>query len=176
MQDAMGAYREWADIHEVERNSDFQSYVYNIAEARYVIRRVTRIINEEAKSFGLDPLLHQALLQTYGAADGRELAVGGIAERLDIAAAFASRLISQLERMGLVQRKPSMHDRRAINVAATASGIQLLKDIDNAVHHHIAYFQQQLDDGQRKAALAIFAFYVGVESSSPIADAIRSVD
>lgn len=174
MQDAMEAYEAWADISENERTSDFQAYAYNIAEARYVTRRVTRIINEQAKKAGLDPLLHQALLQALGTPRGDELAVGALADRLDIAAAFASRLVTRLEKMGLIRREPSTHDRRATNVTVTDEGVQKLKEIDDAIHYHIAYFQQQLEDGQRRAALLIYAFYVGIDSSSPIAAAIRT--
>lgn len=173
MQGAMDAYEAWADIRGDDSNG-FRSYAFNIAEARYVVRRVTRIINEEAKKFGLDPLLHQALLQVMGTPAGVELAVGGLADRLDIAAAFASRLVSRLESLGLLRREPSVHDRRAINVMITDAGIDILKSIDDSIYHHVAYFQQQLSDSQRKAALSIFAFWVGVDSSSDIASAIRA--
>ena len=80
MQGAVEAYEAWTDISEDKRTSDFRAYAYNIAEARYVARRVTRIINEQAKKFGLDPLLHQALLQTLGTPRGDELAVWEIAD------------------------------------------------------------------------------------------------
>jgi DNA-binding MarR family transcriptional regulator len=174
MNETMRAYTEWADIDDARRTREFQSYVKNIAEARYVTRRVLRIVDDQAKSHGLEPLLHQALLQVYGANEGRGTTVGKLAGRLDVAAAFASRLVRRLEEMGLVQREQSDDDRRATNVIATEAGVTKLASIDGDVHHHVAFLQHQLTDEQRLSALSIFAFYVGIDPTSPIATAIRS--
>ena len=83
MDEARLAYERWVDIREEQRASDFQAYAYNIAEARYVMRRVTRIANERAKKHDLDALLHQALLQIYGVGENEQLTVSKLAERLD---------------------------------------------------------------------------------------------
>lgn len=174
MDEAMQAYERWVDIREEQRTDDFQSYAYNIAEARYVMRRVSRLVNEQAKHQDLDPLLHQALLQILGTESGTELAVNGLAERLDVPAAFASRLVSQLEERGLAARHASTRDRRVTLLSLTEAGIVQLRKIDDAVHYQMAYFQRQLEPRQRLAALSIFAFYVGVDSSSPIATALRT--
>jgi hypothetical protein len=37
----------------------------------------------------------------------------------------------------------------------------LLAEIDEKVHLHVEYFQRQLSDQERVAALGIFAFYLG---------------
>jgi DNA-binding MarR family transcriptional regulator len=174
MNQTMRAYTQWADLNDVQRSREFQSYVKSIAEARYVIRRVLRIVDEQAKAHGLEPLLHQALLQVYGANNGNGITVGTLAARLDVAAAFVSRLVRRLEEMGLVCREQSDTDRRSTYVIATAAGVQKLTGIDDDVHHHVAFFQHQLTDDQRVPALAIFAFYVGLDPSSPIATAIRA--
>ena len=174
MTEPMNAYERWADVRDDQRGSDFKSYAYSIAEARFVMRRVTRIVNEQAKHRQLDPLLHQALLQIFGVPKGQELAVRRLAERLDVPAAFASRLVGQLERAGLVRRESSARDRRVTLVQITGAGIERLREIDEAVHYDVAYFQRQLDPRQRLAALSIFAFYVGVESTSAIASALHA--
>jgi DNA-binding MarR family transcriptional regulator len=173
MEDAMNAYERWADIGEDQRISDFRSYAYNIAEARYVMRRVTRIVSEQAKAHDMDSLLHQAALQICGTREGEELSVNGLASRLDVPAAFASRLVSQLEERGFAARQSSERDRRVTLVSLTDAGMEVLRQIDDAVHYHVAYFQGQLTSEQRLAALSIFAFYVGIESASPIAVAIH---
>lgn len=142
------------------RRGDFQRYFHGIAKARYVVRKVFRIVDEQAKRAGLDPLEHQALIQIFGA-DEKALRINDVAERLDIPPAFASRLIRSLEEKGYVKRSPSSEDRRTIHVDATTAGRDLLADIDSSVHLHVGYFQQQLDDVDRAAALGIFAFYVG---------------
>jgi len=174
MDEARLAYERWVDIREEQRASDFQAYAYNIAEARYVMRRVTRIANERAKKHDLDALLHQALLQIYGVGENEQLTVSKLAERLDVPAAFASRLVGQLEQKGLVRRESSTKDRRVTHVFATDEGVELLRQIDDEVHHEVAYFQRQISERQRLAALSIFAFYVGVAKASPIGNAIRS--
>jgi DNA-binding MarR family transcriptional regulator len=141
-------------------SSEFHLYFQAIAEARYVIRKVFRIIDEQAKAAGLDPLEHQVLIQVFGARKGR-LRVSDVAERLDITPPFASRLIKTLEGLGFVVRSPSEEDRRTVFIDATDAGRDVLGDINKRVHAHIGDFQQQLDESQRLFALAIFAFYVG---------------
>lgn len=163
----------WADIRDDDRANDFQSYVYNIAEARSVIRRVLRIVDEQAKQRGLDPLLHQALLQICGIGANSGIPMNAVATRLDIASAFASRLVKNLENLELIKRSSSDTDKRVTNVSATEKGFELLRSIDDAVHYHMAYFQHELTAEQRFAALSIFAFYVGIEPGSEVAQAIR---
>ncbi|MEU7632332.1 MarR family transcriptional regulator [Nocardia sp. NPDC049220] len=170
---ALRAYATWSDIGASQRATEFRSYTFNIAEARYVMRRVTRIINEEAKKRGFDPLQHQALLQTYGIRDGEQLTISGLGERLDVPAAFASRLVRKLESEGYVTRMHSERDKRVTFVQATDAGVQVLREIDEQVHRHVAYFQHSLSEHQRIAALSIFAFYVGIDAESPIAEALR---
>lgn len=173
MNDAMRAYTKWADIGDAKRSREFQAYVKNIADARYVTRRVLRIVDEQAKRHGLEPLVHQALLQVYGAGDKHGITVSTLAARLDVAAAFASRMVRRMAEMGLVTREASEIDRRAINVVATEAGAAKLAEIDSDVHHHVAFLQHQLREDERLSALSIFAFYVGLDPRSAIAEAIR---
>ena len=72
--------------------ADRHDYFAEVAEARYVLRRVFRIAEEQARDAGLDPLAHQALIQIYGSPD-RRLRVAQLADRLDITPAFASSLL-----------------------------------------------------------------------------------
>jgi DNA-binding MarR family transcriptional regulator len=84
-----------------------------------------------------------------------------LADRLDIAPAFASRLAKRLEDRGLVARSAALEDRRSKYLAATESARELLSQIDQEVHLHVDYFQRQLSHDERVAALGIFAFYLG---------------
>jgi len=160
----MKAFAAWVKHNEGARVTDFSSYVTSIAHARHVIRKVLRIVDERAKGAGLEPLQHQALLQIYGSDNG-DLNVNRIAERLDIAPAFASRLTKELEQRQLVERSQSKTDRRVVTVSATPAGAEILREIDNDVHKHVAYFQNQLSDHERVTALMIFAFYVGLDGA-----------
>jgi DNA-binding MarR family transcriptional regulator len=141
---------------------DFSKHVKAIAHARYVLRRILRLLDEQAVSGGLQPLQHQALLQIYGADSA--LPVSKVAERLDIAPALASRLIRQLEEKGLVERARIVGDRRVIAVKASAEGVELLRTIDESVHDRVDNFQRELSDEGKLGALATFSFYLGLDS------------
>jgi DNA-binding MarR family transcriptional regulator len=172
----MRAFSQWIESEDpdsdAKRQANFPGYMHGISQARYVVRKVFRIVDEQAKKAGLDPLQHLALIHIYGTSDA-EIPVNQVAERLDIAPAFASRLVKALEARGLVRREQSSADRRMAYVVATEAGVQLLRDVDSGVRAHVNYFQSQLDDDGRLAALAIFAFYVGIEAEPKLARAIR---
>jgi DNA-binding MarR family transcriptional regulator len=166
------AFEDWVKPDGAPVDIGFQEYMHNVAQARYVVRKIVRIVHEQAKRAGLDPLEHQVLLQLFGADAGHS--VSRLAERLDVAPAVASRLINVLATKGLVVREQSDKDKRIMHVIVTDAGIALLGEIDRAVHIHIDYFQKQLEDSDRLSLMAVFAFWAGLEADSEIGDAIRS--
>lgn len=167
-------FDDWIESGRTLDAAGLEEYFNGIADARYVARRVFRIVDEQAKGAGLEPLQHQALIQIFGS-HGRLLRVNDVADRLDLAPALASRLIKGLVDKGLVQRTQSQTDRRSVEVAVTDAGIEMLRSIDEAVHFHVAYFRDQLEPSQRIMALRIFAFYVGVTvSDMAVKDVTRS--
>src|SRR5262245_7022661 len=113
-------------------SAEQKQYVQAVALARYVIRKVVRIVDEAARGHGFDPLVHQALLQIYGAVN-EPLTVSQLAERLDVVPAFTSRLIKDLETRGLVERRRNDLDRRVTRVVATAKAGPILAQIDARV-------------------------------------------
>jgi DNA-binding MarR family transcriptional regulator len=167
------AFAEWVEAGELAADQDFWNYMHSVAQARYVVRKVVRIVHEQAKQAELDPLEHEALLQIYGNGADR-LSVNGLAELLDVAPALASRIIKALVARGLVQREQSMADKRVTLVAATDDGVAMLRRIDRQVHVHIDYFRKQLEDTDRVALMAVFAFWAGLDADSTIGGAIRS--
>lgn len=150
----------WVDTNRQVRAYKFHDYMAIVAQARYVIRKVQRIIDDCVRSHGLEPLEHQALIQIYGAPE-RKLPIGHLAERLDIVSALASRLVQQLESAGLARRTPSPKDRRATYVSATSKGVARLYAIVQVVHQEMADFRSGLTPELRRSALEIMAFYVG---------------
>jgi DNA-binding MarR family transcriptional regulator len=140
---------------------DRHIYFKGVAEARYVLRKVFRLVEEEAKRAGLDPLAHQALIQIYGS-DDSTLRVKEVAERLDITAAFASSLVKMLVAKGYITRGRDVKDSRVIWVRVTKAGRELLHRIDEQVQIHVEYFTKQLTPAQTEAALFILMFYAGV--------------
>ena len=145
-------------------------YFHGVADARFVIRRVFRIVDERAKSHGLEPLEHQALIQIYGMRGG-DTRVGTVAERLDIPPAFASKLVKSLSSKGFVDVTGSARDGRVSELSATVAGAELLGEIDADVRVHVDFFTRGLTHAQKAAALSIFTFYVGLpgdaEESAP---------
>ena len=139
------------------------AYFHGVADARFVIRRVFRIVDERAKSRGLEPLEHQALIQIYGARDG-DVRVGTVADRIDVSPAFASKIVKALARQKLVLLADSARDQRVTNVSATPAGIALLTEIDADVRIHVGFFTRGLTAEQKAAALSIFAFYIGLDA------------
>lgn len=141
---------------------DKHTYFMGVAEARYVLRKVFRIVEEQAKKYGIDPLAHQALIQIYGSPD-MELQVNQIANRLDITAAFSSSLVRTLVEKGLVVRRKDDQDQRVIYVQITSHGREVMDEIDENVKFHVDYFVSQLSAEERESALSILMFYVGAK-------------
>ena len=141
---------------------DKHAYFLGVAEARYVLRKVFRIVEEQAKKFGLDPLAHQALIQVYGSPE-MSLQVNQIANRLDITPAFASSLVRILVDKGLVERRRDDRDQRVTYVAITGTGREVMDSIDENVKFHVDYFVGQITPQEREGALSILMFYVGAK-------------
>lgn len=136
-------------------------YFAEVAEARYILRRVFRIAEEQARAAGFEPLAHQALIQIYGSPD-RRLRVNQLADRLDITPAFASSLLKSLGADGMIARRRDDTDHRVTWVSVTDSAIEKLVAIDAAVAFHVDYFAAQIPARDRKRALATLKFYVGL--------------
>src|SRR5690606_3895703 len=81
--------------------------------------------------------------------------------------------ISGVERLQLIASRPAVRDRRTRRVTVTPLGMTMLSGIDEEVHFRVGYMRDDFTEHQRIAALSIFAFYVGLDASTPIATAIR---
>ena len=136
-------------------------YFGNVSAARFVLRKVFRIADEQARAKGIDPLAHQALIQIFGSAE-RRLRVNQLAERLDIAPAFASTVVAGLAADGYVTRTRDAADQRVTWIAPTDKAVALLVEIDEAVKFHVSYFAATLPDEERTRALETLKLYVGL--------------
>jgi DNA-binding MarR family transcriptional regulator len=135
------------------------SYFVAVAQMRHVLRKVFRMIDEQARKHKLDSLAHQALLQVYGSG-GQTLRVNELAERLDIAPAFASNLIKELVRRKLLERRSDPSDLRATLLQITAAGKEVCHQIDAEVRPHVDYFTRLLTDDERETSLSTLVFYM----------------
>lgn len=161
------------DLGDDLRRSNFRQYLAHANQARFVIRKVVRILTDVAKRNGLDGMEHQALLQV-ASVPGGQVPIHVLAERLDIVPAFASRLVKQLEARALIRRSRFEADKRVTLTSVTDAAMTLLRQIDEEIHFEVAYFQKGLSAPERMAALSIFAFYVGEPQDSDVASAIRA--
>lgn len=142
-------------------DAGLHAYFCHIADTRYLVRKVFRLIDDEARSLGLDPLEHQALIQLFGSSD-RTLQMKDVASRLDVGADVASKTVRALEIKGYVRRTRSEVDRRGIYVRPTERAEELLASIDRRVRADIALLQRGLPRQLQLAALQMFAFYLGL--------------
>ncbi|MGJ7493333.1 MarR family winged helix-turn-helix transcriptional regulator [Variovorax sp. ZT4R33] len=154
--------RRKSDVSRKAREGNKHLYFISVAEARYVLRKVFRIVEEQAKKFGLDPLAHQALIQIYGS-PAMELQVNQIASRLDITPAFSSSLVKLLVEKEVVLRRRGDVDQRTTYVTMTDAGKEMLHSIDENVKFHVEYFVSQLSTEERESALSTLMFYVGAK-------------
>lgn len=167
MQKALAA---WGNADKA-REGSFHGYVQALAHARFVLRRIMRILDEQASAHGLDPLAHQALLQIYASESG--VTVSRLSERLDISPAFGSRLVAQLAKQELIERNPHPSDRRASIVTASAEGVRRLQEIDRVIFRKIRVFHDELTEVGKFGALGVFASYVGLDGDSRLASHLR---
>lgn len=146
--------------HPWDGSEDTRGYFIAVAHGRYVMRTVTRIVDEQAKKERLDSLEHQALIQACGALNG-SIRISELAERLDIVPAFASRLVGKLEAGNLVTRSQCSEDHRVTLVRVTEEGLSVLHRINDNVKVHVGLFKSQLSEQARADAFKLLAFYVG---------------
>ena len=146
-------------------DTDRHAYFASVAQMRFILRKVFRMIDEKAKAAGLDPLSHQALLQIYGSPD-QGLRISELAERLDIVPAFASNLVKDLTSAKLVTRKSDPSDRRATIVQITASGRKLCQQVDSDVRPQLDEFTNTLSRDEQDIALSTLMFYLRPTSAA----------
>jgi DNA-binding MarR family transcriptional regulator len=97
-----------------------------LAGFRHALRRFLRFSEAAAAEQGLTPQQHQALLAIRGAAAGR-LAVGGLAEQLQLRPHSAAGLATRLEAQGLLRREAGAEDARQVMLALTPQAEKLLE-------------------------------------------------
>jgi DNA-binding MarR family transcriptional regulator len=92
-----------------------------LADFRYAVRHYLDFSANAAKSQGLTPQQHQALLVIRGS-EGASANVGRLAERLCLRHHTAVGLAQRLETAGLIIRKQSEQDRRSVLLTLTTEG------------------------------------------------------
>jgi DNA-binding MarR family transcriptional regulator len=108
-----------------------------LASFRYALRLFLRFSEDAAKSVGLTPQQHQALLAIKGFPGRDSVSVGELAERLQLRHHSAVGLIDRLSALDLLQRQPSDQDRRQVDISLTAKGEKLLETLSTTHHSQL---------------------------------------
>lgn len=89
--------------------------------------RLTGEIEAALAEAGLPQLAWYDVLWALQRAPGKALRMGELADAVTISRSGLTRLVDRIEADGLLERRPSEADRRAIDVAITADGSKLLR-------------------------------------------------
>jgi DNA-binding MarR family transcriptional regulator len=112
---------------------------HRLAAFRLSLREFLAKTEANARSVGLTPQQHQALLSIKGGYPGKEtISISELADHLLIKNHSAVELVSRLVKAGLVAREPSIEDRRTICVRITAKGEEMLGDLSQASLEELA--------------------------------------
>jgi DNA-binding MarR family transcriptional regulator len=104
----------------------------HLAAFRYALRQFLRFSEESARSVGIEPQQHQALLAIKGFPGRDRITISELAERLQIRHHSAVGLVDRLAAQRLVGRESAMDDRRQVYVRLTARGDALLEQLATA--------------------------------------------
>ena len=115
-----------------------------LADFRYELRRFLRYSEDLTRRHGVTPLQYQLLLQVKGYPGDAEATVGGLAERLQSKHHGAVALVSRCEEAGLVKRRASADDRRAVVVELTPKGDRLLERLARLHRNELVEIQRRL--------------------------------
>ena len=103
-----------------------------LASFRYALRQFLEFSGSAAKSVGLTPQQHQALLSIIGAPEGQAVTVGFLAERLLLKHHSTVELVDRLVELDLLIRQPDAADRRKVLLNLTPKAKRLLTKLSAA--------------------------------------------
>jgi DNA-binding MarR family transcriptional regulator len=104
-----------------------------LAEFRYALRKFLRFSEDAARSAGLTPRHHQAILAIKGFPGRDQVSIGELAERLQIKHHSAVGLVDRLVAEKFVRRVHDENDRRQVNLTLTRQGEAVLEKL-SAMH------------------------------------------
>jgi DNA-binding MarR family transcriptional regulator len=103
-----------------------------LAAFRHALRRFLNFSGLAARSAGVSPQQHQALLAIKGFPGRRPASVGELAARMELRHHSAVGLVDRLVRRLLVRRVPDPVDRRCVRLHLTRRGDALLRRLSAA--------------------------------------------
>jgi DNA-binding MarR family transcriptional regulator len=116
-----------------------------LAELRHSLRLFASFSEQAARSAGLTPAQHQALLALKGHGREQPLTIGELAERLLIRHHSAVGLVQRLLARGLVQRSTDASDRRRVRLELRPRGEALLARLTAAHRDELRRIGPQIE-------------------------------
>lgn len=114
-----------------------------LADFRHRLRRFLHFSEEAAAAEHLTPQQHQALLAIRGFAGGA-MNVGVLADRLCLKPHTTVELVQRLEKAGLVRKRQSQDDRRAVLLELTEDGAQRLGRLSRCHRDELIGFSSEM--------------------------------
>jgi len=109
-----------------------KSHYEMLAALRLALRRFLAFSQSAAKTEGVPPQQHQALLAIKGFPGREQVSIGELAEWLHLKHHSAVGLVDRLARRQLVTRVASSDDRRQVHVKLSARGEALIQRLSVA--------------------------------------------
>jgi DNA-binding MarR family transcriptional regulator len=103
-----------------------------LADFRYALRAFLEFSGSAAKSVGLTPQQHQAMLSVIGAPEGQPVTVGFLAKRMLLKHHSTVELVDRLVELDLLARQPDAADRRKVLLNLTPKARRLLTKLSAA--------------------------------------------
>ena len=96
-------------------------------------------------------------MRLVGVLRDRELGMLELARYLTLDKSSMTGLVDRAERRGLVQRKSTPEDGRAVRVSITPHGLQMASEIANQIEREINLLVADLNDTERTSLVAILS-------------------
>ena len=115
-----------------ERGKPQEADYRALANFRYALRQFLEFSGSAAKTVGLTPQQHQAMLSIIGAPEGQAVTIGFLAERMLLKHHSTVELVDRLVELDLVGRQPDAADRRRVLLSLTPKAKRLLTKLSAA--------------------------------------------
>lgn len=135
-----------------------------VSEIRAFNRLYTRWVGAlDRHHLGTDYTLTEIRV-LYEVAHQPSIAAREIGEQLGLDAGYLSRILKRFEAGGLIERKPSLADARALDLSLTKAGEELFRTLDGLAADRVHEAIAGLDDQQRSrlaASMGVISSLVG---------------
>ena len=119
-----------------------------LADFRFALRRFLAASEAISRRGGVTPQQYQAMLAIAVRDDA--MSVKDLAEQLLLTHHGAVQLIDRMAKAGLVQRRPSVTDRRSVNLALTDKGVALFDTLAAQHFEEMLKREPQLSESLRR--------------------------